>query len=93
MAAAEDFGSKVLVLMIPDGAQIHDYQRQHINRFLKLECMKMNVPFIDATHNFESEEDIDSLYLFPNDAHTSPKGHRIIAEMLAKEVPMLLHRQ
>lgn len=93
VAAAEAIGSNVLVLMIPDGAQMHDHQRQHVNRFVKSECEKINIPFVDATHAFECETDTNSLYLFPADAHISKKGYGIIAKILAKEIPPLLYRQ
>lgn len=93
VATADAIDSNVLVLMIPDAAQLHDHQRQHINRFLKSECYKMNIPFIDATYAFECEKDTNSLYLFPADAHLTPKGYGIIAELLANEVSPLLHRQ
>ena len=90
---ARGIESNVLVLMIPDAAQMHDKERQHINRYVKSECDRLNVPYIDATHAFETEADTNSLYLFPADAHISPKGYRIIADLLYEKVVFQLQSQ
>lgn len=84
--ACEAADIRVLIAMIPDGAQLHDPERQAVNRFVELTCREIAVPFVDVTKRFEKEEDPRTLYLFPLDAHTSPKGHRLIAESIAAEI-------
>ncbi len=89
VSATNTIGSKVLVIMIPDASQLHEPEKQHINRFVEYVCIKNDVSFIDATPLFEIEEDSNSLYLFPFDPHTSPKGHRIIAELLKDKISIM----
>ena len=77
-------GTQVIGLMIPDAGQLHDPDKQAINRFFAHTHLEFGVPFIDVTPRFEMEKDPESLYLFPIDAHTSMKGHRLIAETIAE---------
>jgi lysophospholipase L1-like esterase len=77
-------GTQVIALMIPDAGQLQDPDKQAINRFFGRTCHELGVPFIDVTARFETEKNPESLYLFPIDAHTSPKGHRLIAETIAQ---------
>jgi len=77
-------GTQVIGLMIPDAGQLHDPDKQAINRFFAHTHLEFGVPFIDVTPRFEMEKDPESLYLFPIDAHTSMKGHRLIAEAIAE---------
>ncbi len=84
--AANAANSQVLVTYIPDAVQLHDPAGQAINRFIEQTCQKLGVPFVDVSPRFESEPDPSSLYLFPLDAHTSPKGHQLIAESIAQEI-------
>jgi lysophospholipase L1-like esterase len=86
---AKSAGSKVLVVMIPDAAQLHDRDRQSINRFVSDTCRRIGVPFVDITPRFEQVEDPRPLYLFPLDPHTSPEGHRLIAETIAEQIEKL----
>jgi lysophospholipase L1-like esterase len=86
---AKSAGSKVLVVMIPDAAQLHDRDRQSINRFVSDTCRRIGVPFVDTTPRFEQVEDPRPLYLFPLDPHTSPEGHRLIAETIAEQIEKL----
>ena len=90
MSATNTIGSKLVVIMIPDASQLHEPEKQHINRFVEHVCIKNDIPFIDATPLFEIEEDPNSLFLFPFDPHTSPKGHRIIAELLEDKISAML---
>lgn len=76
----------VLVAYIPDAVQLHDSQGQEINKFIKQICQKRGIPFVDITPKFEMESNPSSLYLFPVDAHTSPKGHKLIAESIVEEI-------
>ena len=86
VSTAKTSGSEVLIVMIPDAAQLFDPQMQGINHFVKQTCEMIGVHFIDTTPRFEKESDPTSLYLFPVDPHTSPKGHRIIAEAIADHI-------
>ena len=43
----------------------------------------MGVPFVDVTPVLEAEDDHPSLYLFPVDAHNSPKGLKLIAKSIS----------
>jgi lysophospholipase L1-like esterase len=49
-------------------------------------CKDIGVPFVDVIKRFEQEEDPRTLYLFPLDAHTSPKGHRLIADSIFEKM-------
>jgi len=84
--ACEAADIRVLIAMIPDAAQLHDPERQEVNRFVEVTCSELDVPFVDVIKRFEQEKDPKTLYLFPLDAHTSPIGHRLIAESIAEEI-------
>jgi lysophospholipase L1-like esterase len=77
---------QVLIALIPDAAQLHEPERQAVNHFVAKTCREIGVPFVDVTKRLEKEEDPRTLYLFPFDAHTSPKGHRLIAESIFKQI-------
>ena len=79
-------GAKVLVVMIPDSVQLNEPDMQFANRFVARICAEIGVPFIDVTPILEAEEDHGSLYLFPHDAHNSPKGFRLIAESIGSQI-------
>jgi len=85
---SEASGAGVLAVMIPDAAQLHEPDRQAINRFVRQVCLETDVPFIDLTPAFEAEEDPRTLYMFPIDAHTSPRGHHLIAKSIAGGIEM-----
>lgn len=80
----------VLVMLIPDVIQIGHPELQEVNRILKQICDRSGVEYLDITPAFERIKDVNSLYLLPYDAHTSPKGHRIIAAQLEKRVLKIL---
>jgi lysophospholipase L1-like esterase len=78
-----------LIVLIPDAAQLHEHARQAVNRFVEENCREIGVPLVDATESFERDKDPRTLYLFPFDAHTSPKGHRLIAESVFEKIQEL----
>ena len=82
-----------IIVLIPDAAQLHDPERQAVNRFVKDTCREIGVPLVDVTERFEKEKDPRTLYLFPLDAHTSPKGHRLIAESIFQKLQELKTRE
>ena len=69
---------------IPDASQLHEPDRQYINGVLEAAAGKAGFELIDLTPRFEAFSDPRELYLFPLDAHTSPTGHRVIAEAIAE---------
>ncbi len=79
-------GAKTLVVLIPDSVQLNDSYMQGINRFAAQVCAKIKVPFLDITPILEAEEDHTSLYLFPFDAHNSPRGLGVIAKAIADRI-------
>jgi len=83
---ASGVGAGVLVVLIPDSVQLNDPHVQAVNRFVEQVCAGIGVPFIDITPILEAEEDHVSLYLFPIDAHNSPKGLKIIARSIADRI-------
>ena len=88
-ALTQDEGIKLLLVFIPDAVQIHNPQWQKINYIVREACRSQQIPFLDITTIFEKEFDIVSLYLFPIDAHTSPKGNTIIANNIYKKIKKL----
>ena len=78
-----------LIALIPDAAQLDEPERQAVNRFVKDTCREIGVPLVDVTERFEKETDPRTLYLFPFDAHTSAKGHRLIAESVLEKIQEL----
>lgn len=86
---ANDAGVKVLVVFIPDSVQLGDFRMQAVNRFLKRVCGEIGVPFLDVTPFLESEDNYSSLYLFPVDAHGTPKGLGLIAKSIADQIVRL----
>lgn len=68
---------------IPDASQLHEPERQYTNSVMRAAATKAGLELVDLTPRFESFADPRELYLFPMDAHTSPTGHRVIAEAIA----------
>lgn len=85
----ETVNTQVIVVLIPDAAQLHEPDRQKVNLFVAQICKDIGVPFVDVIKRFEKEEDPRTLYLFPLDAHTSPKGHRLIADSIFEQIKEL----
>ncbi len=79
----------MLVVMFPDSIQLGDAHLQAVNRYVKGVTGRIGVPFLDLTPILEQEEDHASLYLFPHDAHNSPKGLRLVAEAIADKLEAL----
>jgi lysophospholipase L1-like esterase len=78
--------ANLMVVFIPDAAMIHDPQLQVIHQKAGQICTENQIFFVDITKYFEKETSLDSLYLFPVDAHTSPEGNRKIAEIIKNEI-------
>jgi lysophospholipase L1-like esterase len=89
VATARGAGAGVLIVLIPDSVQLNDPHMQHVNGFVRRLAAEMGVPFVDTTPFLEAEDDHESLYLFPYDAHNSPKGLRVIARAIADRIQEL----
>jgi hypothetical protein len=79
-------GAEVLVAVVPDSVQLNDPAMQGSTRFIREVCESLGVPFIDLTPFLETEPNPSSLYLFPIDAHNSPKGLKVIGEVLGERL-------
>jgi hypothetical protein len=79
-------GINVLVVIIPDSVQLNEPHLQNVNRLVQKVCNTIKAPFLDTTPLLESEKDYASLYLFPFDAHNSPKGLRLIGQAIADQI-------
>lgn len=79
---SNQIGADLLIVAIPDAAQIGIPEMQTPYILLQRECENIRVPFLDIISIFEKQPDLKSLYLFPMDAHTNPRGNSIIAEKL-----------
>jgi hypothetical protein len=86
VSTARDAGAEVLVVMIPDSVQLDDPHMQFVNTFVRQVTAKIGVPFVDTTPVLEAERDHASLYLFPYDAHNSPRGLGLIAKAIADRI-------
>jgi lysophospholipase L1-like esterase len=75
-------GAKLVIVLIPEAGQIHHPEWQVLNQQIKTFCLRENIAFVDPTPRFEAVEDVNSLYLFPRDAHASEAGHELIAQAL-----------
>lgn len=56
-------------------------------------CREHGLEFLDLSDRFWEERDTKALYLYPWDAHLSPRGHAIVAEELTREVGGWLERE
>jgi len=86
---ADKEGARVLVVLIPDSVQLNDPHMQAVNRFVEQVCVELKIPFIDVTPILEGQEDHNPLYLFPFDAHNSPKGLQLIAKSIGDQITKL----
>ena len=80
---ATEHHAALVVMYIPDIAQLYHPEVQHINRLLKEQTMAQGIPFVDMTPIFERASDYGAFYLHPRDAHTNTDGHKEMAVALA----------
>ncbi len=85
-AAVTGSGAKLLVVLVPDAAQLFNPPMQNTNRVLSGLCRGFGIPFLDMTEVFERETDVSRLYLFPVDAHTSARGDAVIASEVLEKI-------
>ena len=86
-----EMGIPLLLVVIPDSVQVADPAMQGINGIVEQICVDLGIPFLDITPRFELEKDLNALYLFPLDAHTSAKGNAVIAKAVAETIKTLLN--
>ena len=79
---ANQHDSRLIIMLIPDVAQLHQPEMQHINRVLTSITEEMNIAFTDMTPVFESSSDPQTFYFWPKDWHTNALGHEKMAETL-----------
>jgi lysophospholipase L1-like esterase len=80
---AADHGAVLVAMYIPDIAQLHQPEVQHINRVLARLAATHDIPFVDMTPQFEQASDVSTYYLWPRDPHTNAAGHLEMAKALA----------
>ena len=78
--------AKLLIVLIPDAAQLNNPHLQKSNSLLKYYCAQQKIPILDITEVFEGQQNISSLYLFPLDAHTSAMGNNLIVKEVYKKI-------
>lgn len=83
---AKHAGAEVLIVYIPDSVQLDEPQLQASNRLVANISREIGAAFVDATPALEAQDDVGDLYLFPFDAHNSPRGHNLIAQAIADKI-------
>lgn len=81
---AEEHGAILVVMYVPDIAQLYHPEVQYINQSLARLTNLQGIPFVDMTSMFEQAKHPKAYYLWPRDPHTNAEGHRAMAEALAK---------
>ena len=79
----------VFSVYLPDASQVHQPERQYANRLLTEVLSRESMPWLDTTAAFEAQPELEPLFLFPLDAHTSPAGHRLIARTIADDAAFI----
>ena len=90
---ANQHNSRLIIMLIPDVAQLHHPEMQHINRVLASITEEMNIPFTDMTPVFESSSDPQTFYFWPKDWHTNALGHEKMAEALTPMICQALQEK
>lgn len=81
-----DMGSSLILMLIPDAAQLHHGEVQLANKILAEYASQHNIPFLDMTQIFEQSSDLETYFLLPRDWHTNVLGHQKMAEALTSLV-------
>lgn len=92
VSIARGAGANTHVLLVPDSVQLQDRSLQELNKIVADATEASNIPFLDLTTVLEVQDNLESLYLFPDDAHNSPKGLRIIAEAISDAFERSYHQ-
>lgn len=84
--AVHSRGVDLLVILIPDAVQLNDPHMQVVNKVVTEASDAAEVPFLDLTMLLQQNNNPESLYLFPDDAHNSPLGLASIAQGVADKL-------
>lgn len=91
-AVAEGHRADLVIMYIPDIAQLHHPEVQYINRLLQQLAIAQSIPFVDMTPVFERASHPKAYYLWPRDPHTNAKGHLEMAKALTDLICHSLQR-
>ncbi len=75
-------GASLIIVLIPDYAQLFHPDLQHINRIMESVSRELGISLLDMTPIYESTEPTSTNYFWPLDAHTNEVGHRALAAAL-----------
>ncbi|MBX3303710.1 MAG: SGNH/GDSL hydrolase family protein [Nitrospira sp.] len=75
-------GASLIILFIPDYAQLFHPEFQHINRIIHAMSNELGITFLDMTPIYEATEQFLPNYLWPLDGHTNEVGHQAITDAL-----------
>ena len=92
-AIAQQTNSQLVLMFVPDVAQIHHSELQYINQVLASLTQKMHIPFADITPVFETASDPRVFYFWPRDWHTNAHGHAKMANALSPLVCQVLQQR
>lgn len=81
---ASERRASLVVMFIPDVAQLYHRETQYINGVLAQMAQELGIPFTDMTPTFEASPDPTTFYLWPKDPHTNARGHLEMAKALLK---------
>jgi len=77
-----NLGGSLIILFIPDYAQLFHPEFQHINRILHTMSSELGITFLDMTPIYEATEQFRPNYYWPLDGHTNEVGHQVITDAL-----------
>ena len=75
-------GASLIILFIPDYAQLFHPEFQHINRIIRALSNELGISFLDMTPIYEATEQFRPNYFWPLDGHTNEVGHQAITDAL-----------
>lgn len=75
-------GASLIILFIPDYAQLFHQDFQHINRIVHGIANDLGISFLDMTPIYEATEQFHPNYFWPLDGHTNEVGHQAITDAL-----------
>ena len=87
----DEIGASLIIMFIPDAAQLNHQETQFINKLLHEHTNHYNISFVDMTPIFEQSSRLEKFYLVPRDWHTNELGHQKMAEALIPLVCQALH--
>ena len=79
----DEMGASLIVMFIPDAAQLNHPETQFVNELLFEYTNHYNISFLDMTPIFEQSSRLETFYLVPKDWHTNELGHQKMAEALS----------